>query len=143
MLCQDIPEVIMKTILNMCFILLFGLSTALAQTDTTKIKNKEENREQIKEETNLKNQSEEDGLQNRIMNELNPNEKGKGKRKKDIFIDKDGDGISDTRVGGMSLNKLRKRVRSGRQGTGQSGSQGNGQGNGGNGGNGSGGPGGN
>ena len=60
MLCQDIPEVIMKTILNMCFILLFGLSTALAQTDTTKIKNKEENREQIKEETNLKNQSEED-----------------------------------------------------------------------------------
>ena len=67
----------------------------------------------------------------------------RGKRKKDIFIDKDGDGISDTRVGGMSLNKLRKRVRSGRQGTGQSGSQGNGQGNAGNGGNGSGGPGGN
>jgi len=133
MLCQPVPEVIMKTILNICFILFFGLSIAIAQTDTSKVKNKEENKEQVKEETKLKNQSEENQLKNEIKKGLNQNEKGK--RKKDVFIDKDGDGISDTRVGGMSLNKLRKRVRGGGHGNGQGGDQGNG-------GNGSGGPGG-
>ena len=49
---------------------------------------------------------------------------------KDVFIDKDGDGIADTRQGGMSLNKLRKRTRAGGHGSGGSGN-GNGSGNGG------------
>ncbi len=57
------------------------------------------------------------------------------KRGKDVFIDKDGDGIADTRAGGMSLEKIRKRTRAGQQGSG-------GQGGGGNGNNGSGGNGG-
>lgn len=36
------------------------------------------------------------------------------RKKKDVFIDKDGDGICDTRQGGMSFNKMRKRSGSGK-----------------------------
>jgi hypothetical protein len=37
----------------------------------------------------------------------------KSKRKKDVFIDKDGDGICDNRANGMSFEKMRNRKRSG------------------------------
>ncbi len=33
----------------------------------------------------------------------------KSKKKKDVFIDKDGDGICDNRAEGMSFQKMRKR----------------------------------
>ncbi len=35
------------------------------------------------------------------------------KKKKDVFIDKDGDGICDNRANGMSFEKFRKRYRTG------------------------------
>jgi hypothetical protein len=50
----------------------------------------------------------------------------KGKRKMDVFIDKDGDGICDQRASGMGFDKMRKRNRTGKQGSGNGGSQGNG-----------------
>ena len=50
------------------------------------------------------------------------------KRGKDVFIDKDGDGIADTRAGGMSLEKIRKRTRAGQKGSGGHGGSGNGSG---------------
>ena len=33
------------------------------------------------------------------------------KRKRDVFVDKDGDGICDNRVNGMSFEKFRRRYR--------------------------------
>jgi len=43
------------------------------------------------------------------------------KRNKDVFIDKDGDGICDQRVKGLLLEKLRKRHRAGQSGGGHQG----------------------
>ena len=40
----------------------------------------------------------------------------KSKRKKDVFIDKDGDGICDNRAEGMSFEKMRKRKQKGKEG---------------------------
>ncbi len=40
----------------------------------------------------------------------------KSKRKKDVFIDKDGDGICDNRAEGMSFEKMRKRKQKGGEG---------------------------
>jgi hypothetical protein len=39
----------------------------------------------------------------------------KSKRKKDVFIDKDGDGICDNRAEGMSFEKMRKRKQKGKE----------------------------
>ncbi len=47
----------------------------------------------------------------------------KSTRKMDVFIDKDGDGISDQRASGMGLDKMRKRFR-GSKGGGQGQNQG-------------------
>jgi len=43
----------------------------------------------------------------------------KGKKKMDVFIDKDGDGICDQRASGMGFDKMRKRNRAGKQGSGK------------------------
>ncbi len=43
------------------------------------------------------------------------------KKKKDVFIDKDGDGICDNRAKGMSFEKSRKRFRFGKHGNGNKG----------------------
>ncbi len=40
----------------------------------------------------------------------------KSKKKKDVFIDKDGDGICDNRAEGMSFEKMRKRKQKGKDG---------------------------
>ncbi len=46
------------------------------------------------------------------------------KRNKDVFIDKDGDGICDQRVKGLLFEKLRKRHRAGQSGGGHQGGRG-------------------
>lgn len=46
------------------------------------------------------------------------------KRNKDVFIDKDGDGICDQRVKGLLFEKLRKRQRAGQSGGGHQGGRG-------------------
>ena len=84
----------------------------------------------------MKNQGDESQIRDR--NRLHTGDpffdKNGKKRGKDVFIDKDGDGIADTRAGGMSLEKIRKRTRAG-QGSGGHGGSGNGSsGSGGNGG---------
>jgi hypothetical protein len=48
------------------------------------------------------------------------------RKKKDVFIDKDGDGICDSRQSGMSFNKMRKRSGNGKNGPGGPGGSGNG-----------------
>lgn len=46
------------------------------------------------------------------------------KHNKDVFIDKDGDGICDQRVKGLLFEKLRKRHRAGQGGGGHEGGRG-------------------
>jgi len=120
----------MKTL----FIILV-LSSALvySQTisDSTQNKNKNQDRIQVQnQKSELKQIQEQTGPKQDSQTELKANRK-----KKDVFIDKDGDGICDTRQSGMSFNKIRKRYGSGKNGPGGSGGNGNGN----NGGNGNGG----
>jgi hypothetical protein len=58
--------------------------------------------------------------QQNIGPKQDPETSGKqNRKKKDVFIDKDGDGICDSRQSGMSFNKMRKRIGSGQQGPGK------------------------
>ena len=107
----------------------FGIVFANSVQDSTQNQNREQ--KQIQEQQRQKNQGEDDQIKNqnrnRTGNELSGSE-GKNQGK-DVFIDKDGDGIADTRASGMSFQKLRKRTRAGqRGGSGQGGSSGNGGG---------------
>ncbi len=93
---------------------------------------------QIKKQNQEQNQVKAQGQQNdKLQNQIGP--KGdpqtdvkENRKKKDVFIDKDGDGICDSRQSGMSFNKMRKRQGSGQKGPGGPGGSG-GNGNGGNG----------
>jgi hypothetical protein len=77
------------TIFSLIFFLL--ISDCFAQEDTTTVKK----RHSV-------------DVEDEIIPELQRN-----KKKKDVFIDRDGDGICDERAEGMSFEKLRKRKRSG------------------------------
>ena len=120
----------MKTIITIV-ILSTGLIYSQTISDSTKIKN------QNKEQEKVQTQNQE---MNKIQNQIGSKEKAqtqvKEKRKgKDVFIDKDGDGICDTRQSGMSFNKMRKRLGGGKQGPSGKGNGGNQNGNGSGGGN--------
>ena len=119
----------MKTILTILIFGSFSFAYANVLQDSTQNQNREQVQKQIQEQNQQKNKGEESQIKNR--NQLHKGEQfsGKGgkKRGKDVFIDKDGDGIADTRAGGMSLEKIRKRTRAGKKGNG-SGSGGNGGG---------------
>jgi hypothetical protein len=123
----------MKTILTILIFGSFSFAFASSLQDSSKNQNREQ--KQIQEQNQQKNQGEDDQIKSRNRvhsgNEI-PDTGGK-KRGKDVFIDKDGDGIADTRAGGMSLEKIRKRTRAGQGSGGQGGNGGNG-GSGGNGG---------
>jgi hypothetical protein len=125
----------MKTILTLLFFGSLSFTFASGLQDSTQNQNREQEQKQIQEQNQQKNQGEDTQIRDRNRlhsgNEF-PDNGGKKKRK-DVFIDKDGDGIADTRAGGMSLNKIRKRTRSGNKGSGGQGGNGNG-GSGGNGG---------
>ena len=116
----------MKTIITIV-ILSAGLIYSQTISDSTQVKNKNQERENVQ----TKNQE-----MNKIQNQIGSKEKAqtqvKEKRKgKDVFIDKDGDGICDTRQSGMSFNKMRKRLGGGKQGPGGKGGNQNGNGSGG------------
>jgi hypothetical protein len=120
----------MKTIF---ILIVFSAGVAFAQTvDSSQIKKEKQEQNQIKNQDQQKNQ---------IQDQIGPKEEPKGKierKKKDVFIDKDGDGICDNRQSGMSFNKMRKRFGAGKKGPGGyggSGSGGNQNGNGNGGGN--------
>ena len=128
----------MKTIITIVF-LSVGLLYSQTISDSSQIKNRNQEQEKVQ----IQNQ---DQKKNQNQNQIGPKENPQGevkqdRKKKDVFIDKDGDGICDSRQSGMSFNKMRKRQGSGQKGPGGPGGSG-GNGNGGNGntnGNGSGG----
>lgn len=88
---------------------IFGVNS-FAQSDSTKTRTKEVKKTQSTEQ---------------IMKSFD-----KPGKKKDLFIDKDGDGICDNRAEGMSFQKMRKRKYHGGEGGkgGQGGNGGRGQG---------------
>ena len=111
----------MKTII---ITILLSAALVYGQTisDSTQSKKKSHEQEQI-----LKENQEKDKTQNQIGPKEKPQSDVKEKRKKkDVFIDKDGDGICDSRQSGMSFNKMRKRAGSGQKGPNGSGGSGNG-----------------
>ena len=108
----------MKTILTILFFCSFSLAYANALQDSSINYNKGKEQLQSQEKTQQQNQGDKNQIRDRNKLQTGDpfqNKDGK-KRGKDVFIDKDGDGIADTRAGGMSLYKIRKRTRSGSQG---------------------------
>lgn len=106
--------------------LLFS-SLAISQTvnDSTQLSRRNQDREQLRNQNSeIKTMQEQIGP--RENQEITKTE---NRKKKDVFIDKDGDGICDSRQSGMSFNKMRKRYGSGQQGPGK-GQRGNDGGNG-------------
>ena len=80
----------MKSLITILILILaLALSSTFAQNDSSKIA--AEDKQQKKSE-------------DQIMPSFD-----KSKKKKDVFIDKDGDGICDNRAEGMSFQKMRKR----------------------------------
>ncbi len=93
----------MKTLISAAILFILFSGTVLAQEgDSTQTRRKEV----VKTEEKVK-----ETVTNR-------------KRNKDVFIDKDGDGICDQRVKGLLLEKLRKRHRAGQNGGGHQGGRG-------------------
>ena len=111
----------MKTIIItilLCAAVVYGQTIS----DSTQSKNKNQEQEQI-----LKENQEKSKTQNQIgPNESPQSDVKENRKKKDVFIDKDGDGICDSRQSGMSFNKMRKRQGSGQKGPGGPGGSGNG-----------------
>jgi len=111
----------MKTII---LIAVFSTGFLFAQSvsDSSQIKNRKQEQKQIQQGQDNK----------QVGSKENPDNNKGNIKKKDVFIDKDGDGICDSRQGGMSFNKMRSRKGSGQKGTGGNGSgNGNQNGNGG------------
>jgi len=116
----------MKTIILTIIILSASLVYGQTISDSTQSKKKSQEQEQI-----LKENQEKSKTQNQIGPKENPQSDVKeNRKKKDVFIDKDGDGICDSRQSGMSFNKMRKRTGSGQKGPNGSGGSGGGSGNG-------------
>lgn len=113
----------MKTIITIVF-LSAGLIYSQTVADSTQIKNKNQEREQVQnKKTELKEIQSQTGPKGNPQSEVKENRK-----RKDVFIDKDGDGICDSRQSGMSFNKMRKRMGSGQKGPGKVGGSENGYG---------------
>jgi hypothetical protein len=111
----------MKTTIT---IVLLSAGLIYGQTISDSTQTKQKNQKQEKVQTQEKS---------KVQNKIGPKENPQGKskivgKKKDVFIDKDGDGICDNRQSGMSFNKMRKRMGAGKKGPG-SGSGGNQNGN--------------
>jgi hypothetical protein len=124
----------MKTIITIVF-LFAGLIYSQTISDSTQMRNQNQEKEKIQNRN-----SEMQQLQDQIGPKQNPEGEVKQNRKrKDVFVDKDGDGICDSRQSGMSFNKMRKRQGSGQKGPGGPGGSGGNGGNGSANGNGSGG----
>lgn len=86
----------MKLLVTISFLILtLSLSSIFAQSDSSK---------SIAKENETKAKKSED----QIMPTFD-----KSKRKRDVFIDKDGDGICDNRADGMSFETMRNRKQKG------------------------------
>lgn len=113
----------MRTIITLailCPILIYSQ----ASNDSIKTKTQAQVREQIQQKN-----SEMQSVKEQIGPKSNSEAAGNpDRKKKDVFIDKDGDGICDSRQSGMSFNKLRQRFGAGKNGPGKVG-HGSGSGN--------------
>jgi hypothetical protein len=99
-------EVNMKTLIyTAIFAMTFSVSVLAQANDSTKVR--KQKKETVKTEVQQKVQQQETVTSRR--------------RNKDVFIDKDGDGICDQRVKGLLFEKLRKRHRAGQNGGGHNG----------------------
>ncbi len=93
----------MKTLISAAiFFILFSVSVFAQEADSTQSRKKEIKKTEVREKETVTAR----------------------KRNKDVFIDKDGDGICDHRVKGMLFEKLRKRHRTGQKGEGHEGGRG-------------------
>jgi len=105
----------MKTLIIIFSFGFISFALAMEMQDSTQNQNREKEQIQTQEQNQEKNQGDENQIRDR--NKIHSGDQFSGKngnkRGKDVFIDKDGDGIADTRAGGMSLEKIRKRTRSG------------------------------
>ncbi len=111
----------MKTLITL-IVISAGLAFSQTITDSSQIR--KEN--QVREQSKFQNQ-EMKQIQEQVGPKDNPKAQVNNERKrKDVFIDKDGDGICDSRQSGMSFNKLRKRLGSGQKGPGGPGGTGSG-----------------
>jgi len=109
----------MKKILLIIVISLFtGYSQSIS--DSTQIKRNPETDRLKNQNVELKQVQDKTGPKQNTVIEIK-----KSGKKKDVFIDKDGDGICDTRQSGMSFNKMRKRFGAGKNGPGGQGGNGN------------------
>ncbi len=100
----------MKTLFLILFV---STGLTLAQTTPDSVKNNEMNQE--KSQLQIQ-QKEMNRIQERIGPRENPEDgKNINRPKMDVFIDKDGDGICDSRQSGLSFNKIRNRKGSGGQ----------------------------
>lgn len=110
----------MKTII-IIVLLSAGLIYSQTISDSTQTKKKNQERDQVQNQNpEMKKNQEEIGPRGNPKTDVKENRK-----KKDVFIDKDGDGICDSRQSGMSFNKMRKRSGNGKNGPGGSGGSGN------------------
>ena len=115
----------MKTIITIV-LLSVGLIYSQTISDSTQTRKRNQEREQVQNQNpEMKKNQEQIGPIGNPQTDVKENRK-----KKDVFIDKDGDGICDSRQSGMSFNKMRKRQGSGKKGPhgpgGSGGSGGNG-----------------
>jgi hypothetical protein len=113
----------MKTTITI-LLLFSGLVFAQTVSDSSGKGRSMQEREQLQsQEREMKT------VQDQIGPKENLSADGKtNRKKKDVFIDKDGDGICDSRQSGMSFNQMRKRMGSGQKGPGK-GQHGSGHGN--------------
>ncbi len=103
----------MKTIITIV-LLSAGLIYSQGISDSTQRKNQEKERIQNPNQNKeMKQVQDQTGPKGSPQNEVKQNRK-----KIDVFIDKDGDGICDSRQSGMSFNKMKKRLGSGKKGPG-------------------------
>ncbi len=94
----------MKTIITIV-LLSAGLIYSQTISDSTQTRKKNQEREQVQNQNpEMKKNQEQIGPKGNPQTDVKENRK-----KKDVFIDKDGDGICDSRQSGMSFNKMRKR----------------------------------
>lgn len=103
----------MKTII-IIVLLSAGLIYSQTISDSTQTRKKNQEREQVQNQNpEMKKNQEQIGPKGNPQTDVKENRK-----KKDVFIDKDGDGICDSRQSGMSFNKMRKRSGNGKNGPG-------------------------
>ena len=110
----------MKTI-----IIVIIFSSGLIYSSNISDSLKQESKIRSKNRFKAQNPDNNEKLQEQIGPKGNPQTDVKeNRKKKDVFIDKDGDGICDSRQSGMSFNKMRKRQGSGQKGPGGPGGSG-------------------